>query len=201
MPKQLSTGLYFILLFVNIFIRFIASFYTGALHRHSINLDGAILRLKPFQQNRSKILQLIRSNCSHLTIEYPEFDTASQIELCDGYGLSIKLGKLVVILSSLYNAYLFNDLYSAHRSAIAMVGIMSTLLFYINCINNEYVLLLLELISILLGFLIIIGHYLSSDFDNYLSKQWLKLNNWLSKNKNDHIYDKIHNEEEKHQDS
>jgi hypothetical protein len=196
MPKQLSAGLYTILLLVNTLIVAMSSFSMGRLHRHSINLDEAILRLKPFQQNRSKILQQIRSNCSHLTIEYPEFDTAPKIELCDDYGLSIKLGKLVVILSSLYNAYLFYDLYDAHRSAITIVGIMSIFLFYVNCTNNEYVLLLLESILIVLGFLIIIGHYLLPDFDNYLKKQWLKLNNWLSKNKNDHIYDNIHNKKD-----
>jgi hypothetical protein len=141
-------------------------------------------------------MQQIRSNCSHLNIEYPEFDTPPKVELCDDYGLSIKLGKLVVILSSLYNVYLFYDLYDAHRSAITIVGIMSIFLFYVNCTNNEYVLLLLESILIVLGFLIIIGHYLLPDFDNYLKKQWLKLNNWLSKNKNDHIYDNTHNKKD-----
>ncbi len=196
MSKQLSGGLYFTLLFVNMFIAYMTAFSMGLLHQHSMNLDEAILRLKPFQQNRSNIMQQIRSNCSHLNIEYPEFDTPPKVELCDDYGLSIKLGKLVVILSSLYDAYLFYDLFSAHRSAITIVGIMPIFLLYTNCTNNEYVLVLSELILFMLGFVMIIGHYLSSDSDNYSKEQCLKRNNGLSKNKNDNI----HNKEEKHQD-
>ncbi|CAF2105310.1 unnamed protein product [Rotaria magnacalcarata] len=200
MSQRLSTGSYIILIMINISIALGAVLSMGIFHGHSQQLDWAMLRLDSFKQNRSKIFEYIRSNCSQLIVEYPEFYTFPQAELCDRYGFSLKLGKTVVVLSILYDIYLLNGLYNAHRLVIIIMGIMSTLVFYINVISDEWTVELLGSILTLLGFIMIIGQYLFPNFDEHVKKQWLKLNNRLSKNKNRHIYDNIRNKKDKHQD-
>ncbi|CAF2655227.1 unnamed protein product [Rotaria sp. Silwood2] len=158
-------------------------FSIGIFYGHSQQLDWAMLRFDPIKQNKSKIFEYIRSNCSQLINEYPEFSTFPKVELCHHYSFSLKLGKIVVILTILYDIYLLYGLYNAYRLAIIVMGIMLTFIFYINFINNEWTLQLLECILILFGFVMIIGQYLLPNFDEYLKNQWLKFNNWLSKKK------------------
>ncbi|CAF3985166.1 unnamed protein product [Rotaria sp. Silwood1] len=200
MSERLSTVSYLILILVNILIALMALFSIGIFDGHSQQLDWAMLHLDPIKQNKSKIFEYIRSNCSQLINEYPEFSTFPKVALCDHYSFSVKLGKIVVILSILYDIYLLYGLYNVYRLAIIVTGIMSTFIFYINFINNEWTLQLLECILILLGFVMIIGQYLLPNFDEYVKNQWLKFNNWLLKKKNDHIVNNIHNKKEKHQD-
>jgi hypothetical protein len=141
MSQRLSTGSYIILIMVNAFIAVMALFSMGIFYGHSQQLDWAMLRLDSSKRNRSKILEYIRSNCSQLIVEYSEFYTFSKAELCDAYGFSVKLGKIVVVLSTLYDMYLLYGLYNVHRLVII---IMSTFVSYINFTNDEWILQLLE---------------------------------------------------------
>jgi len=164
-----------------------ATLSIGIFYGHSNQLDWAMLRLDPFKQNRSKVLEYIRSNCSQLVVEYPEFYTFPEAELCETYGFSLKLGKVVVVLSILYNTYILYRLFGLPRLPLIIMGVTSTFLFYTTFTNNERTLQSLVSVLILLDFVMISGHNLFPNFDEHVKKQWLNLNNWLSKNKNGHF--------------
>jgi hypothetical protein len=199
MSQQLSRGSYAILLWVNMLLVMMAAYSVGRFYAHSKNLDYAMLRLDLCKQNRSKILEYMRSNCSQLIVEYPEFYISPHVKLCEVYGFSLKLGKVVVVLSILYDIYLLHRLFGLPPLPLIIMGAISTFLFYITFTNNECILQILESFLIVLGCIMIPVQYSFPTFDEHV-KQWLNLNNWLSKNKNSHIYDCIHKEKNKHQD-
>ncbi|CAF1445971.1 unnamed protein product, partial [Rotaria sordida] len=111
------------------------------------------------------------SDCSQLIVEYPEFYTYPEAELCVTYGFSLKLGKLVVILSILYNAYLLYRLFDLPPLPLIVSGVTLTFLFYITFTNNEWTLQALESILILLGFIMISGHNLFLNIDEHMKKE------------------------------
>jgi hypothetical protein len=199
MSKQLSRGSFAIIIWINMLLGFMAAYSIGIFYGHSKNLDYVMLHLDSYKQNRSKILEYIRSNCSQLIIEYPEFDIFSQVDLCKSYGFSLKLGKVVVVLSILYDTYLLHGLFGSPPLPLITMGVTPTFLFYTTFRNNEWTLQMLESFLIVLGFIMITVQCLCPTFDEHV-KQCLKFSNWLSKNKNSHIYDGMHNEKKKHQD-
>ncbi|CAF1648798.1 unnamed protein product [Didymodactylos carnosus] len=148
-----------------------------------------MLRADKFNRNRSKIFQYTESNCSKIFDEYPEFDIFLQIELCQNYDMSLKIGKIVVMLSSLYDTYLPYGLYGPPLLPVIIMGITSFFLFYANLINDQWTMQILELTLIIAGFGMIIGQYVVPNFDTYLKNKYLKVKRWLL---NDRIYDNIH---------
>ncbi|CAF3944975.1 unnamed protein product [Rotaria sp. Silwood1] len=171
MSQRLPTDSYMILLYINILLLAMGSLSIGIFLGHSNQLDWAMMRLDAFKQNRSKILEYIRSDCSQLIVEYPEFYTYPEAELCVTYGFSLKLGKLVVILSILYNTYLLYRLFDLPPLPLIVSGVTLTFLFYITFTNNEWTLQALESILILLGFIMISGHNLFLNIDEHMKKE------------------------------
>ncbi|CAF4890676.1 unnamed protein product [Rotaria socialis] len=147
-------------------IGLIASYSLGVFHRHSKQIDEAMLRLDLRKQNRSKILENVKSNCSQLIVEYPEFNVYPQINLCSDYDLSSKLVKLTIILSTLYNIYLFYMLYRSILLSIIIMGISSTFLFNMNFFNNGQILHFLDVTLVFIGFVLIVGHILLTNSKN-----------------------------------
>ncbi|CAF3410651.1 unnamed protein product, partial [Rotaria socialis] len=160
MFKKLSISSYFILVMIGTIIGLIVSYSLGVFHRHSKQIDEAMLRLDLRKQNRLKILENVKSNCSQLIVEYPEFNVYPQINLCSDYDLSSKLVKLTIILSTLYNIYLFYMLYRSILLSIIIMGISSTFLFNMNFFNNGQILHFLDVTLVFIGFVLIVGHIL-----------------------------------------
>lgn len=170
MSKTLSDSTYIYLLMINIPLAALTGFTVGTFLGHSENLDTALLRLDLTKQNRSKIFEYIKSNCSQLMIEYPEFDTFPKVELCHGYHLGMNFGKLVIVFSTFYNVYLLYRLYSVHRLSTVIIGILSTFLLYVKFINDQWILQLVESTMVSIGFSIVIGHYVLSTYSKDLKQ-------------------------------
>ncbi|CAF1933452.1 unnamed protein product [Rotaria magnacalcarata] len=168
MFKKFSISSYFILVMIGTIIGLIASYSLGVFHRHSKQINEAMLRLDLRKQNRSKILENVKSNCSQLIVEYPEFNVYPQINLCSDYDLSSKLVKLTIILSKLYNIYLFYMLYRSILLSIIIMGISSTFLFNMNFFNNGQILHFLDVTLVFIGFVLIVGHILLTNSNNQL---------------------------------
>ena len=103
MSKILSTLTYMLLLTINTPFIFITGFSIGIFWAHSEEFEKALLRLDLIKQNRTKLWEHIKLNCSTLLIEYPEFDTFPKVNLCYGYHLAMSLGKLMIVFSTFYN--------------------------------------------------------------------------------------------------
>lgn len=158
MTEQLSISSYLILIIINTFIGLIASYSLGLFHGHSKQLDKAMLHLDSFKQNQSIMLVYIKSNCSQPIIEYPEFFMYPQIDLCSRYYLSLKLTKLVKILSIFFNIYLLNLLDGSAPLSSVIIVVLSSFLFITNISNDEEALLILNIILVVIDFIVIIGH-------------------------------------------
>lgn len=124
------------------------------------------MRLDSFKQNRSTILADIQFNCSQLIVKYPEFDIYPQIDLCHGYDLPMKLVSISIILSTLYIIYLFYVLYDSTILSAMIMGIPLSLLFNSKFSNDRQIFYLVNTTLILIGFIMIISHYLSAHPNN-----------------------------------
>lgn len=171
MSKILSTLTYMLLLTINTPFIFITGFSIGTFYAHSEEVDTALLRLDLSKQNRTKLWEHIKLNCSNLLIEYPEFDTFPRVELCYDYHLAMNLGKLMIVFSTFYHICLLYRLHGAHRLSTVIMGILSAFFFYVKFINDQWMLILVESILISVGFSIIFGHYAISSYNNNLKKQ------------------------------
>ncbi|CAM4928550.1 unnamed protein product [Rotaria socialis] len=143
---------------VNGLISIPAMFSMGMFYEHSREVDQAILRLNSLKRNRSNVFQYIMLNCSELVHEYPEFGASPQVDLCEGYGLAVKLGKLAVLSSVLYNIYLFYILYDLSLLLVIIIGISFAFSVIATFVDDTWFLPLLESILILTGYFIIVGH-------------------------------------------
>ncbi|CAF3200457.1 unnamed protein product [Rotaria socialis] len=169
MAKRLSTKFYIILILVNGLISIPAMFSMGMFYEHSREVDQAILRLNSLKRNRSNVFQYIMLNCSELVHEYPEFGASPQVDLCEGYGLAVKLGKLAVLSSVLYNIYLFYILYDLSLLLVIIIGISFAFSVIATFVDDTWFLPLLESILILTGYFIIVGH-LFRNFNDHTQK-------------------------------
>ena len=181
MVQQLSTVLYVILLFINTFILCPTIFSMGIMYEHSMNVDEVMLRLDLLKRNRSSIYEQIILNCSELINQYPEFGVPPRIDLCKGYYTALKLGKLVLLLSALYNIYLFHLLFGLSLLIIIIMGFLSTIVYYTDITANGLPVLLLGLMILVCNYFIIVIHeHLSLNFYNRTNGQNLKIKSCLS---------------------
>jgi len=167
MVEQLSTGYYMILMSINTLILIPAIFSIGLFFQKSRQIQETIFRLKFLGKKESKILENILANCVQLEDDYSEFDALPRIDLCQGYSLALKLFKLGLMSSILYNIYLLNFLYDRFRLLISIICISLAVPFVLNLTNNTWMMDLFELTLIFLAYSMIISHYLANDSQSH----------------------------------
>ncbi|CAF3672808.1 unnamed protein product [Rotaria socialis] len=160
---------------VNGLISIPAMFSMGMFYEHSINVSQAVVNFNSFKRNRSNIFQYIMVNCSQLLHEYPQFYIFPHVDLCTNYNLSLMIGKMAVLLSTLFNTYLPYGLYGPPLIPVIIMAVASSLLFYTNFTNNEWDIAVLESLSIVAGYLLIIFHYAFPNFDQRLSAIYIQV--------------------------
>jgi hypothetical protein len=108
-------------------------------------------------------------------IKNPEFYMYhADIDLCSRYDLSLKLVRLAIILSILYNIYLPYVLFGSTLLPTILMGISSTLLYNINFSNDGETLHILEIILCSIGFVMLVIHaFLSANpnLNNHLENR------------------------------
>ncbi len=156
-----------ILMSINTLILIPVMFSIGMSFEKSRQIQETIFRLKLFGKNESKIFENILAKCLQLEDNYSEFDALPRIDLCQGYNLALKLFKLGLISSILYNIYLLNFLYDRFRLLISIICISLAVPFVLNLTNNTWMMDLLELTLIFLAYSMIISHYLANDSQSH----------------------------------
>ncbi len=122
------------------------------------------------------------------------------MNVCVNFNLSLKIGKVVLLLSTLFNARIPYGLYGPPLLPVIITVITSGILFYTNFTDSEWRISLLESLSILAGYSIIFCHYLFPGFGEYWTKQLLERRRSSSRDNNESIYDNTNCENDAHQD-
>lgn len=161
MSKQLSARAYLTFAFGHIFISSFAFLLIGFLYAKSEQLTEIIVHLDSTKYDQLKIMQKIWSNCSELTIDYPELHVFPHVKPCKSYDFALKLEKIVMILLILYYIYLFKVLYGSIFVPVIMMSFLSTFIFHFT--NDQWTMILFQSLLVLMGVVIIVGHCLLTD--------------------------------------
>lgn len=172
MVRQLSTGYYMILVLIDALIVIPVLFPMGIFFQKSREAEETISHLKSSDKNESKIFENILANCWQLEDNYSEFHAFSLIDLCQGYNFALKLFKLGLISSILYNIFLLNFLYNRLRGPISIICILLVVLFVLNLRTNTWMMNLFGLSFILLAYSMIFIH----TFTNYPRRHYMDNN-------------------------
>jgi hypothetical protein len=169
MVEQLSAGYYMILMSINTLILIPVMFSIGIFFQKLREIQETIFPLKLLGKNESKIFENVLANCLQLEDKYPEFDVLPRIDICQGYNFALKLFKLGLISSILYNIYLLNFLYDRFRLRlpISIICISLAVPFVLNLRSNTWMVDLFELTLIFLAYSMIISYYLVSDSQSH----------------------------------
>ncbi|CAF3598975.1 unnamed protein product [Rotaria socialis] len=127
----------------------------------------------------------------------PQFDISLQLELCQIYDKSLKISKIAVLLSTLYNIYFPYVLYRSSILPVIMMAIVSSVLFFTNWTRDSFSVQVIGASLVTVGFLMIIGQYVLPNLDVHLSNLTSKIRRWFS---NDHAYENIPPNQEEHED-
>jgi len=100
---------------------------------------------------------------------------------------------VTLFLSTLYDTYLPFALYGPPILPVVVMGFTTVLLLFVNFTSNALVIQILESSLILAGFVMIHLQRSFPNFDDYLSSQCLKIQQWWSSNNNNDHSDHEHN--------
>ncbi len=179
---------------INTLILIPAIFSMGIFFEQSKRIQEDPIHLKMFKENQSKIYEYVMTHCSQLLHYYPEFEIFAKVNVCVNFNLSLKIGKVVLLLSTLFNTCIPYGLYGPPLLPVIITGITSGILFYTNFTDSEWRISVLESFSILSGYSIIFCHYLFPGFDEYWTKKLLKRRRSSSRDNNQSIYDNMNDE-------
>ena len=104
-----------------------------------------------------------------------------------------------ILLSTLYNSYLPYALYGPPVLPVIVMIVTSLVLWFVNFEEDMHVVRVMELTSILGGYMMIVGQCLMAHFDGRIEYYWRKLRFISNAGNNDHVYDNISFEEHPHQ--
>lgn len=193
MSKQLKMGYYVTLLMINTLLAAMGGASVGAFLQYQEGMETAMIRLDTLKRNKLKVYDYIKSNCTQLLVEYPEFNLFPTIDLCAQYGLAIKFGKFVIFLSSLYNIFLPFLLYGPPLIPVILTSFGAIFVFVCSNTSNHSIVFLSEMTTILVGFFLINIQFLVPDLDETLERKYQHLRRWIfNTTGNDHIYDNVY---------
>lgn len=164
------------LMAINTLILVPVIFSMGMFFQQTREIQMDLIRLKRFKENQSKIFHYVLNHCFQWIEQYLEFEIFEKIDVCANFDLSLKMGKVALLLSTLFNTCVPYGLYGPPLLPVIITGTTSSIIFYTNFTDSEWQISLVESLSILAGYLLIAGHYLFPNFDDYLKTQFLEPN-------------------------
>lgn len=139
MFQQLSSFTYLSLTMINTLIGIIGTFSLGLIHGHS------------------------KSFCPFMILDYPD-NVSLPMDNCHLYESSLKLIKLVIILSTCYNVYLIYIFFSATVLPIFILEMLLNFVFWLIYSNEKKFVHFLGMLLVSFNFIIIVVHAILVSF-------------------------------------
>jgi hypothetical protein len=175
MAKRLEPMAYLILITVNTVLSVLAAFSIGIYYKSVEDVDKMFkMRLHSLNVNKTHILNQMKENCSNVIQIYPQLQNYEKIDFCELYNLSMKLGIGVVMLSTLYDAFLPYALYGFPTLPIMIMSFTSMVIFLINFTMDNMHIQLSESCMLIAGYVMIFAQCAFPDFDDKITVLWLK---------------------------
>lgn len=201
MPKQIHSLIYILLVLINSFIGFLAMYSMGQSGRQTAKEEKVIWSIKTLNLNKEKNYSYIEINCSELMYFYHEFYEFSNVQICPMKEGPMKLAKISILLSTLFNSILPYALYGPPLMPVIIITIISPILWYTNFTEDEWTIKLMESTSILAGYAMIVGQCVIAHFGNsFTCRRGKSKPLLLAINTSDnHEYDNVSNYEHLHE--
>ena len=158
MSNQSRVCLYIILIMINSFLGFLASYSLGLFRGYSKQIDEYVKCFDSSIDNRSLVFKSIKSDCSLISINYTGFDMQPHSAIRSAYELSVKLANWTIILSTTYNIYLCHILLFTRLVCSLIIGILSSFFFVIVYSYDERIRHLFGVFLVFIGFILIVSH-------------------------------------------
>lgn len=192
MIRKLNVVFYLLLMLINSLIGFQSSYSWGMLSQTDTN-EKLMLNIRTLNLNKNKIYDYVKINCTELIHAYPEFLDFRQINICWERNGPLLLGKISILLSTLYNTYLPYALYGPPIMPILVMFIACSILWSTSFIEDPWTITAIEFSSIIAGYVMIITQCLIAHVDNRLTPSTEKKNesSTFTTTNNDQHYDNL----------